>query len=103
MLGMPQAADQGDDIEAEFMLRKGEASLLLRTEGNAAAGAVGRATASDLEPEPDRAAQGRDGALGLVGRPERSPTVGAGARECGELQGLIRLRASTPSGHGDTP
>jgi hypothetical protein len=23
--------------------------------------------------------------------------------ECGELQGLIRLRASTPSGHGDTP
>ena len=47
--------------------------------------------------------EGRDGALGLVGRPERSPTVGASSSQCGEIQGLIGLRAGTPSGHEGTP
>jgi hypothetical protein len=76
MLGMPQAADQGDDIEAEFMLRKGEASLLLRTEGNAAAGAVGRATASDLEPEPGPCRAGSRRRVGSCRPPRAVPDSG---------------------------
>src|SRR5512135_3507790 len=103
VLGMAQGADQGDDVEAEFMLGESEVALLLGAEGNSPAGAVGRATASDLEPQPDCTAQGRDRTSGLVGRPERPPTVGTGAGEYGQLQGLIGLRAGSPSGHGGTP
>src|SRR4051794_6288262 len=93
VLGMPQAADQGDDIETELMLGQGVAALLLGTKGDAGGGAVGRATASDLEPQPDRAAQGGDRPSGLVGRPERPATVGTGAGECGQFQGPVGLRA----------
>src|ERR671932_633735 len=61
------------------------------------------ATAADLEPEPDGAVQGGDGALGHVGGPERPPAGGGGSGGWGQLQGLIGLRTGTPSNHGVTP
>jgi hypothetical protein len=103
VLGMPQGADGGDDVEAELVLGQGEAALLLGPQRDGVAGAVRVATASDLEPEPDRAGQGGDGPLGLVGGPERPGAGGADAGESGQLEGLIGLRAGRPSGHGGTP
>ena len=41
VLGMPQGADQGDDVEAELVLRQGVAALLLGAERDGVAGAVG--------------------------------------------------------------
>ena len=38
VLGMPQGADQGDDVEAELVLRQGEAPLLLGAEGDVRGG-----------------------------------------------------------------
>ena len=77
VLGVAEHADQGDDVEAEFVLGQGEAPLLLGPEAGLVAGALGIAAAADLEPEPDEALQGHDGPLGLVGRPERPATGGA--------------------------
>jgi hypothetical protein len=103
VLGAAQGADQGDDVEAELVLREGEAALRLGAERDGTSGTSRVATAADPEPEPDRADQGGDGPLGLVGGPERSPAGGAGPRQYGQLDGLIGLRAGTPSGHGSTP
>ena len=103
VLGVPQGADRGDDVEAELVLGQGEAALLLGAERDAVAGAVGVAAAADLEPEPDGAVQGGDGPLGLVGGPERPAAGGAGPREGGQFEGLIGLGSGAPSGHGWTP
>jgi hypothetical protein len=89
MLGVPQGPDEGDDVEAELVLGEDEAALLLGTQRDGVAGAVRVATASDLEPEPDRALEGGDGPLGLVGGPERPGTGGAGAGEGGQFEGPI--------------
>ena len=41
VLGVPQGADQGDDVEAELVLREGIAALLLGAERDAVPGAEG--------------------------------------------------------------
>ena len=82
VLGVAEPADQGDDVEAELVLRQGEAPLLLGPEAGPMAGAVGVAAAADLEPQPDEAVEGGDGAPGLVGRPER-PGRRRGRPGCG--------------------
>src|SRR5260221_8825274 len=103
VLGMPQGADGGDDVEAELVLGQGDPALLLGSERDTAARAVGIATPPDLEAKPDRAGQGGDGSLGLVGGPERPGASGAGPGEGGQFEDLIGLRACGPSGHGRTP
>jgi hypothetical protein len=103
VLGVPQGADEGDDVEAELEFREGEVSLLLGSEGDMVSGTSGLATAADLEAEPDHAVEGGDRALGLVGGPEGAAALGTGAGECGELEGLAGLGSGSPSGHGDTP
>ena len=103
VLGVAEAADQGDDVEAELVLRQGEAALLLGPEADPVARAVGVAAAADLEPQPDEAVQGGDGPPGLVGRPERPAAGGAGPRVGGQFQGPVGLGAGTPSRHGATP
>src|SRR5436305_6831286 len=89
VLGVAEAADRGDDVEAELMLRQGIAPLLLGAEASPAAGAVGIPAAADLETKPDEALKGRDCPLGLVGRPERPTAGGADARVGGGFQGPI--------------
>ena len=103
VLGMPQGADQGDDVEAELVLGQGVAALLLGSERDVMAGAAGIATAADLEAEPDGAVEGGDGALADVGGPERPTAAGTGAGQRGQFEGLIGLGAGSPSGHGATP
>ena len=61
VLGVPQGADQGDDVEAELVLGQGEAALLLGAERDARSGGSGVMAAADLEAEPDGAVQGGDG------------------------------------------
>jgi hypothetical protein len=100
MLGVPEGADQGDDIEAELVLREGVAAFLLGSEWDGVAWAVRVATASDLKSKPCRALQSRDGPLSFVSRPEGSTAGGAGSRECGQLHGLIGSGSGSPSGHG---
>ena len=89
MLGVAEPADQGDDVEAELVLRQGEAPLLLGAEAGPAAGAVGVAAVADLEPEPDEALEGGDGPPGYVGGPERPAAGGAGPR----LEASSRVRS----------
>jgi hypothetical protein len=49
MLGVTQATDRGDDVEAELVLGQGEAALLLGPQADAVSGAVGVAATPDLE------------------------------------------------------
>ena len=89
VLGVAEPADQGDDVEAELVLRQGEAPLLLGAEAGLVAGAVGVAAAADLEAQADQPLQGDDGALGRGGRPERPGAGGAGPCLGGQFQGPI--------------
>ena len=49
VLGVAEASDQGDDVEAELVVGQGEAALGLGAVGAAVAGAVGVVAAADLE------------------------------------------------------
>jgi hypothetical protein len=69
VLGVAEGADQGDDVEAELVLRQGEAVLLLGAEADPVSGAGGLAAAADLQAQADDPVEGSDGPLGLVGRP----------------------------------
>ena len=103
VLGMAQATDQGDDVEAELGFGQGEPPLLLGPERGPESRAVGFATPADLDAEAEDAVEGDDGAAVLVGGPERPVAAGAAAGRGGQLQLTGRLRPGGPSGHRSNP
>ncbi len=103
VFGVAEAADRGDDVEAELVLREGESPLLLGSEAGPTPGTGGVTTVADLEPEPDQALQGGEGPRRDVGGPERPAAGGAGPRLADQIQGPIGKRAGTPSRHEVTP
>ena len=56
VLAVAQGADQGDDVEAELVLRQHDRPLGLRPVGPAMAGAARVLAAADLQPQADQAA-----------------------------------------------
>jgi hypothetical protein len=103
VLGVPQGADQCDDVKAELVLRQCVMALLLGAERGMVARAERVATTPDLEPKPDGALQCGDDAARHVGCPEEPAAGRASSHECGQLEGLLGLRAGTPSGHSCSP
>jgi hypothetical protein len=71
VLGMPEGPDRRDDVEAELVLRQGEAPLLLGAERGAIAGTEGVTAAADLEPQPDGVIEGGNGASHKPTRADR--------------------------------
>src|SRR5205085_459340 len=63
MLGVAQATDQGDDVEAELVMRQGEVGFRLGAKRLVVARAAGLGTAADLESQ---AGDGVDGGNGAV-------------------------------------
>ena len=61
VLGVAQGADQGDDVEAELVLRQGEAPLLLGAERDGVAGAERGRGSGGPGAGAGRALQGGDG------------------------------------------
>ena len=100
MLGMPQRADQGDNIEPELVLRQGKMSLTLGAKADLVLGALRVAATADLEPQADEPFKGRHGPSGHVGRPESPPAGGADPRKTSNFERLGRLGAGDPSRHG---
>jgi site-specific DNA recombinase len=80
MLGVAEPTNQGDDVEAELVLRQGETPLRLGTEADLVASAVGVATTADLQVQADQPLQGHDGALRRGGGPERPGAARADPR-----------------------
>nr|WP_165070000.1 hypothetical protein [Paludisphaera rhizosphaerae] len=89
VLGMPQAADRGDDVKSELVLRQGIAALLLGAEAGPMPGAIGVATTADLEPQQHRAVQSDDGPAGGGGRPQRPGAGRAVARVGRRIKSLF--------------
>jgi hypothetical protein len=103
VLAVAERADQGDDVEAERVLRQGEGPLRLGAEADAAAGALGVPAATDLEPQPDKALEGGDRPLGLERRPQRPAASGAVPSGGEQFHGPIGLGTCIPSRHALTP
>ncbi len=69
VFGVAEYTDQGNNVESELGLRRGELPLLFGAETDPVAGTVGVATAADLQPQSDKPLQVSNRPLGLEGRP----------------------------------
>jgi hypothetical protein len=103
VLGVPQGADQGDDVEAELVVWQGEATLLLGSQADAAALAVGVSAGAELEVQSDDAFERGDRSLGLGRGPGGPSAGGAGLGGVVQLEGAVRERAGGPSRHRMPP
>lgn len=70
-----------DDVEAVFMLREDDPTLLLVPHRHAEARALAIAAAADVEPQPGGAFEGDRVAAGLVGGQEHAAALGADPRD----------------------
>jgi hypothetical protein len=68
-LAVAQAADQGDDSEAELAVRQRPGALFLRSLGLVVAGARRIGAAADAQYEPAEARQRHDGPGVVIGDP----------------------------------
>lgn len=100
MLGVPEAADRGDDIETEFVLRQGEMPLRLGAEAGLVARAVGVAATADLQVQADQPLQGHYRPLRRGRGPERPGAGGANPCLGRQFQGPVGRGPGTPSRHG---
>ena len=68
VVGVAESSDEGQDVEAELVVRQGEPALGLGPVGPQAQGAVGGVAAADAQGEPEDAVEPGDGAVvGVVG------------------------------------
>lgn len=66
LLGMAETSDQGQDVQTELMVRKGQEGFRLGVEGAVVAGAIGvRATANAQRQALDGIAGGNRAAVGV--------------------------------------
>src|SRR4051812_50227864 len=100
MLGVAEPTDQGDDVQAELVLRQGETPLRLGAEAGLVARAVGVAAAADLQVQADQPLEGHDSPLGRGRGPERPGAGGAGPRGGARFQGPGCRGAGTASPRG---
>src|SRR5262245_59159545 len=74
MLGVAEAADQGQDIEAELGVRQGQEGLGFRSISVAVARAVGVGAAANPQGEARNRIEGRDRAVFAAGGPKAMAT-----------------------------
>src|SRR5262245_40399857 len=103
VLGVAQGADQGDDVEAELVVRQGEAALGLRAEGPEEEGTSGSMAAADLQAEAADAPQSGEGAAVVVIDVGGGATAGAGRAQGGQGGVGSRLGAPGLAGHRPSP
>ena len=75
VFGVAEAADEGDDVEAELVLGQGVEALGFGAVGLAVAAAVGVVAAADVQEQADQSSEGGDGASVAVVGPE-GPSAG---------------------------
>src|ERR1051326_8840066 len=72
MLSVAQPPHQGNHIESELALGQGDRSFLLRTIRLVEPGAVPSPAGPNHEPEGHQPVEGGDGAMAVIGHPERT-------------------------------
>ena len=102
MLGVAEAADQREDVEAELVVGQGEVGLGLGPVGRVVARAGEVGAAPDLEGEPQDPIEGGDGAVVGVVRPEGVAALGAVAGDRGQGLGAGRAGPRTAAGQSKT-
>ena len=100
VLGVAEAADQGDDVEAELVVGQGEVGFGLGAVGAVVARAGGVGAAADAQRQAGDGVEGRHGAV--VGVVDGEALAALGAVGGDRLQRLGAGRARTGSGawHG---
>jgi hypothetical protein len=63
MLSVTEAADQGQDVEADLVVGQGQEGLGFRAVGAMVARAIGIGAAAKTQSEPDDGIEGGDGAV----------------------------------------
>ena len=93
VFGVAEPTDQGDDVEAEFVVGQGEVGFGLGPVGSKEAGTIGVVAAADREGQPGDAVEGGDGAEVVV--------VGMGPMlTLGTMEGVTGVRVRARSGRG---
>src|SRR5512135_3294679 len=100
MLGVTEASDQGEDVEAELVVGQSDEGLRSRAAGTAVTRAVGVGAAANAQGEACDRVEGGDGAIFGVGGPEGMTTLRAARSDRGESLGLCRARPATSACHG---
>jgi hypothetical protein len=100
VFGIAETADEGDDIEAEFVVGQGEVRFRLGSVRAVVAGAVGVGTASDVEGQSGDGVQSGDGAVVGVVKSEALVALGALGSDRLERLGFGRARAGSGAWHG---
>lgn len=97
MFGVAEAADGGQDIQAELVIRQGEVRLRLGPIGSEEAGAIGIGATSDQERQPKDAVEGSDRAKVIVVSMKPSSTFGTVKRDGNQAQRAVRFWARSSS------
>jgi hypothetical protein len=100
VLGVAEATDEGDDIEAELVVGQGEVGFGLGSVRAMVAGASGVGAASDLEGKSGDGVEGGDGAVIGVVNGEALTALGAQGSDRFQGVGVGRARAASGAWHG---
>jgi hypothetical protein len=102
VFGVAEASGQGEDIEAELVVRQGEEGLGLRVAEAVVAGTVGVGTRANAQGEMRNGVEGRDSAVFAGADPEAMTTLRAMSNNWREGLGLRGARPATGARH-DSP
>src|SRR5436190_7514315 len=100
MLGVAEASDQGQHIQAKLVAGKGQEGFGFRAERAVVAGAVGVGTAADAQGQTLDAVEGGNGAIVGVVIPEEMAAFRAESRRGREGQRVRGTRSAAGAWHG---
>src|SRR4051795_9242046 len=100
MLGVTEASDQGEDVEAELVMGQSDEGLRFRAAGTAVARAVGVGAAAHTQSEARDRVESGDGTVFGVGGPKGMTALRAVSSDRGKGLGLCGARSATVAGHG---
>src|SRR3954463_1084691 len=100
MLSVAEAPDQGQDIEAELVVRQGQEGLGFRAIRAMVARTVGVGTAANTQGKARNGVEGDDRAVFAAGGPKEMTTLRAVSGNGRENLGLRGTRPATGARHG---
>ena len=100
MLGVAEASDQGQDIEAELVVRQGQEGFRFRPTGAVVAQAVRVGAAANAQSESGDGVECGDGTVFAVGCPQEMAALRATTNDRRERLGLRGARPAMCPCHG---
>src|SRR4051812_6806337 len=99
MLGVTEAPDQGEHVEAELVMGQGDEGLRFRAAGTVVARAVGVGAAANAQGEARDSVEGGNGAIFGVGGPKGMTALRAVSSHRGKGLDLCGARSATAACH----